>query len=81
MLLETGEVGLGREVGGGERRGGAGGYREREGWMRGAQSNADGSSMLRGVSRTATLLPGSWWMLAVLLPRGVVELGLRRVEC
>ena len=59
MLLETGEVGQGREAGGGESRVGAGVYKEREGCMRGAQSNADGSSMLRCISRTATVLSGS----------------------
>ena len=60
MLLETGEVGQGREAGGGERRVRAGGYKEREGCMRGAHSNADGSSMLRSISRTEIVLPGSW---------------------
>lgn len=60
MLLETGEAGLGREVGGGERSVAAGGYKERDGCLRGAQSNADGSSMLRCISRTAIVPSGSW---------------------
>ena len=61
MLPETGEVGQGREVvvGGGERRVGVGVHKECEGWMRGAQSNADGSSMLRCILRTAIVRSGS----------------------
>ena len=68
MLLE---VGLGWEVYGGgggcgERRVGAGVWARRGGRVRGAQSKADGSSMVRSVLRAAIVLLGFWFRLTVL---------------